>query len=239
MIGPKSKTSLLLLLLMALLSGLVGCERQGEKRQQVRQEERMREKPQQEQYEGVIVAMGDSLTAGLGVAEAEAYPARLAARLREAGFNYRVINAGVSGETSRGALERTPWILSFKPDIVILETGANDGLRGIAPEAIRENLEKIIAAFREEGVVVVLCGMEMVRNLGESYTAAFRAIYPAVARREGVIFMPFFLQGVAGEPELNQPDTIHPTAAGYRRIVENLLPYVKQAIAASRNKGGV
>lgn len=179
---------------------------------------------------GTIVAMGDSLTAGFGVAEEAAYPARLAVKLTARGLNYRVINAGISGETSSGARERTRWVLSFLPDIVILETGANDGLRGLDPQLLEKNLEAIVATLQENHVTVVLCGMEMVRNLGADYTKAFAAVYPRVARRRGVIFMPFFLAGVAGEADLNQADNLHPTGEGYAKLVDNLLPYVLEAI---------
>ncbi len=213
-------TSIVLVLL--LMTGVGGCDR--------RQEEQPPRPEVVEKFSGTIVAMGDSLTAGLGVAEDQAYPARLAERLAARGLNYQVINAGISGETSSGALERTNWILSFKPDIVILETGANDGLRGIEPQLIEKNLEKIVATFKQHNITVVLCGMEMVRNLGVDYTTSFAALYPKVAHRQGVIFMPFFLAGVAGEPTLNQSDGIHPTASGYQKIVDNLLPYVLEAI---------
>jgi acyl-CoA thioesterase-1 len=217
-----SRITLTLILLLA-----AGCERQPEPQAPA---------PSAEKYTGTIVAMGDSLTAGLGVAESEAYPALLAARLAGRGLNYRVINSGISGETSSGARERSNWILSFKPEIVILETGANDGLRGLDPQLTEKNLAEIVAAFQAQGVTVVLCGMEMVRNLGADYTTAFAALYPKVARQQKVIFMPFFLQGVAGDPALNQPDGLHPTAAGYRRIVDNLLPYVLEAIKSRNNQ---
>jgi acyl-CoA thioesterase-1 len=212
----------LIALSLLLIPWVISCDR--------RQEEQRARPAVVEKFSGTIVAMGDSLTAGLGVAEYQAYPSQLAERLKTRGLNYRVINAGISSETSSGALERTDWVLSFNPDIVILETGANDGLRGIEPQLIKKNLEKIVGTFKLHNVTVILCGMEMVRNLGADYTAAFAALYPIVARRQGVIFMPFFLAGVAGEPTLNQSDGIHPTAEGYQKIVDNLLPYVLEAI---------
>ncbi|MDJ0991831.1 MAG: arylesterase [Desulfobacterales bacterium] len=180
---------------------------------------------------GVIVCMGDSLTAGYRVDENEAYPARLSAMLARDGFPYEIINAGVSGETSSGALARLDWVLTLAPDIVILETGANDGLRGVDPALTRSNIDAIVTRFQSEGVVVVLAGMEMVRNLGPVFTQAFRAIYPDIAETHGLILMPFFLEGVAGNPRLNQPDGIHPTAEGYRIVTANLYPYVREAIA--------
>ena len=186
------------------------------------------------EYEGTIVAMGNSLTAGMGVAEERAYPAQLAAMLLTKGYPFRVVNAGVSGETSSGALSRTPWTLTLKPDIVILETGANDGLRGIDPEVTRRNIEAIVRQLQQRNVVVILAGMRMVANLGDTYTTAFAGLYQAVARTHTLLFMPFFLDGVAGDPTLNQADGIHPTAAGYRLIVASLYPYVTAAIEQVR-----
>jgi acyl-CoA thioesterase-1 len=180
--------------------------------------------------EGIIVAMGDSLTAGFGVAEEEAYPAQLEQKLRAAGYPFRVINAGVSGETSSGARTRTAWTLTLKPDIVILETGANDGLRGIDTTLTQQNIETIVQTLTARKVVVVLAGMQMVRNLGEAYTTDFARMYPTVAQKHGLILFPFFLAGVAGNPTLNQSDGIHPTAEGYRIVVDNLYPHVLQAI---------
>jgi acyl-CoA thioesterase-1 len=184
------------------------------------------------EYEGTIIAMGDSLTAGLGVAVDDAYPARLEQLLQEAGYNWQVINGGISGETSSGALSRTRWILARHPDIVILETGANDALRGLPLSLVRENIMKTVQMFQEGGVKVVLAGMQIVQNLGADYTKRFAAIYPAVARERQVILIPFFLEGVAGDPSLNQEDTIHPNQKGYRIVARTVLPYVVQAIKA-------
>ncbi len=178
----------------------------------------------------VIVAMGDSLTAGFGLAEADSYPAQLERLLADRGLDYRVVNAGISGETSSGARSRVDWMLKLKPQIVILETGANDGLRGIDPALVEENIEQIITRFKQAGVTVVLAGMQMVTNLGENYVSSFNSLYPRLAARHEVIFMPFFLQGVATESSLNQPDGIHPNSMGYRIIAANMLPYVEQAI---------
>lgn len=180
---------------------------------------------------GVIAAVGDSLTEGYGVDEEKAYPALLEQKLRSSGHNYKVINAGISGETSSGTLSRVRWILTLKPDIVILETGANDGLRGIDPNLTRENIYKIVRILKDEGAVVVLAGMEMVRNLGADFTGAFREIYPSVAAEEDVLLVPFFLKGVAGDPRLNQADGIHPNPEGYRIIVKTVYPYVVEAIS--------
>ncbi len=180
--------------------------------------------------EGIIVAMGDSLTAGLGVAPQESYPAQLEKLLAERGLNYRIINAGISGETSSGAKARIDWVLKLKPDIVILETGANDGLRGIDPVLVEKNIEQIIVRLKQEEVRVVLAGMMMLTNLGKTYVTAFNDLYPRLARRQEVVFMPFFLKDVAAEPTMNQADGIHPNPAGYEIISANLLTYVEEAI---------
>jgi acyl-CoA thioesterase-1 len=180
--------------------------------------------------DGVIVAMGDSLTEGLGVDPDQAYPAQLADKLHADGYNYNVINAGVSGETSTGALARVNWVLTLKPDIVILATGGNDGLRGIDPALTKSNIEQLVRTFQQHNVTVVLAGMEMVQNMGDQYTRAFRAIYPDVAKAEGVILIPFLLEGVGGNPKLNQADFIHPTAEGYAVVVKTIYPYVLEAI---------
>jgi len=181
--------------------------------------------------DGVIVAMGDSLTEGLGVNQAEAYPAQLERKLRENGYNYTVINAGVSGETTTGALARVDWMLTLKPDIVILATGGNDSLRAIDPALTQENIRQLVQTFQTAGVVVVLAGMQTVQNLGQEYTNAFRAIYPALATAYDVTLIPFFLEDVAGDPKLNQDDFIHPTAAGYTIVVETIYPYVLEVLA--------
>lgn len=179
---------------------------------------------------GVIVAIGDSLTAGYGVDINESYPALLEEKLRGAGYPYQVINAGVSAETSSGALSRLEWVLTMNPDIVILETGANDGLRGIDPQVAEDNIRQMLVTLKERRITVVLAGMKMVRNLGPDYVARFNQIYPQLAKEEGVIFMPFFLEGVAMVGQLNLEDGIHPNPAGYAKIVENLFPYVERAI---------
>jgi acyl-CoA thioesterase-1 len=179
---------------------------------------------------GTIVCVGDSLTAGYGIAAEQSYPGQLARKIAAADLGFQVINAGVSGETSSGTLSRINWILTMKPDIIILETGANDGLRGITPALIKRNIREIIRRLQENKIVIILAGMQMVRNLGPAYTSSFNAIYGEIARETGVLFMPFFLQGVAADPALNIGDGIHPNPQGYAIIVDNLFPYVRQAI---------
>ena len=183
---------------------------------------------------GTIVAVGDSLTAGFGVPESEAYPALLDKKLRSAGYNWRVVNAGINGETSSGTLSRIDWIMKLKPDIVILCIGANDGLRGVDPQLTRKNIDKIIAAFKAKGVLVVLAGMQMIKNMGVSYTSEFAAIYPGLARKHGLILVPFFLANVAGDPNLNLGDGIHPNAKGYRIVADTIFPYLLKAIDKKR-----
>ncbi|MDW7773566.1 MAG: arylesterase [Desulfobulbaceae bacterium] len=185
-------------------------------------------------YDGTIIAVGDSLTAGLGVALEEAWPALLQEKLLANGFNWQVINAGISGETSSGTLSRIKWILARQPDVVILETGANDGLRGISTSVIKENIDQAVTALQEGGATVVLAGMQIVMNLGAEYTGSFTEIYPQVANERQVILIPFFLQDVAGEPALNQTDTIHPNPKGHEKIAETVFPYILQAIQQNR-----
>jgi acyl-CoA thioesterase-1 len=170
----------------------------------------------------VIVALGDSLTAGLGVAAEEAYPALLEQHLRRAGYAYRVVNAGVSGDTSAGGLRRLDWVLRSRPEIVIVALGANDGLRGLPAAALRDNLTAIVTRLREAGVAVLLVGMRVPPNYGEAYARDFAAAFREVARRTSVAFLPFLLEGVAGDTRLNQPDGIHPNAAGQRIVAEHV-----------------
>ena len=177
--------------------------------------------------EGVVVALGDSLTAGLGVAADEAFPARLQARLRAEGYDYRVVNAGVSGDTTAGGLRRVDWALRAHPDVVIVALGANDGLRGQSPQAIRANLEEIVERLQASGARVLLVGMRLPPNYGAEYTKEFEAVFPAVARRAKIALMPFLLDGVAADPRLTQADGIHPTAAGQQMIADRLWPYLR------------
>lgn len=187
-------------------------------------------------YEGRIVAVGDSLTEGLGVEEESAYPALLEKKLDALGYPYQVINAGNSGETSSGTLARINWVLTLKPDIVILVIGANDGFRGIDPDLIKANIQKIVKALKDQNVIVVLGAMRIVQNLGKEYTTAFADIYPSIAGSENIILTPFFLERVAANRELNQTDGIHPNAAGYQVIVDNIVPSVVEAIKIHRKQ---
>jgi acyl-CoA thioesterase-1 len=172
--------------------------------------------------EPVIVALGDSLTAGLGVAADEAYPALLQARLERHGLRYRVVNAGVSGDTTAGALRRVDWVLRARPAVVVVALGANDGLRGLPVTAMRDNLAAIVTRLRAGGARVLLAGMRLPPNYGADYTREFAEAFPSVARRASVPLVPFLLEGVAGVPALNQADGIHPNAAGQRVVADNV-----------------
>ena len=177
--------------------------------------------------ERVIVAFGDSLTAGLGVTPEDSYPARLQAKLRAEGYAYRVVNAGSSGDTTAGGLRRVDWALKNRPDIVIVALGANDALRGQDLAGVRANLDAMVARFQKAGARVLVAGMEVPPNYGARYAADLRRLYADVARQRKAAFMPFLLDGVAGNPRLNQPDGIHPTAEGYRVVVEHLWPHLE------------
>ncbi len=174
----------------------------------------------------MILALGTSLTAGLGVDPSEAWPALIQARLDSLGLPYEVVNAGVSGETSAGALRRAGWLLQRAPAVLILETGANDGLRGQDPDSLRANVAAILdlAAAANPAPRVLLTGMEAPRNWGAAYTARFRDAYRQVAAERGVPLVPFLLEGVAAVESLNQADGIHPNPAGHRRVADNLWP---------------
>ncbi len=183
-----------------------------------------------EAQERVIVAFGDSLTAGLGVPAEQSYPSLLAARLKAEGYPYRVVNAGVSGDTTAGGLRRVDWALRLRPEIVILQLGANDALRGQDLGAARANLDQLVERFQSAGGRVLIAGMRLPPNYGVRYGAEFQQLYDDVAKKRGAALMPFFLDGVAGNPRLNQLDGIHPTAEGYRVIVDHLWPYLRRLL---------
>ena len=176
--------------------------------------------------ERVIVALGDSLTAGFGVAPEEAWPALVEARLRREGYPFRVVNAGVSGDTSAGGLRRVDWVLRNRPEVAVVALGGNDGLRGLGTDAMRTNLLAIVERFQGAGARVLVAGMEVPPNYGATYSRAFRSVFPDIARRTGSALMPFLLEGVAADPRLNLSDGIHPNAAGHRAIAEHMWPHL-------------
>ncbi len=181
-----------------------------------------------------ILAFGDSLTAGFGLPAADALPVQLESRLKADGFDVKVINAGVSGDTTEMGLARLDYALSDGPiDIALVELGANDMLRGLPPKAARANLDKIIEAFRSKGVNVILAAMVSGDNWGQAYRQEFDSIYPDLAAKYGVTMVPFFMEGVWGNPSLLIGDGLHPNAAGVRKVVEKIAPYVETALAPS------
>jgi len=173
-----------------------------------------------------LVFFGDSLTAGLGLTEDEAYPALVAQALAPRFPGWRVVNAGVSGDTTAAGLRRVPWILKAQPTLVLVALGANDGLRGLPLERTEANLDGIITRLKAGGARVALAGMQMPTNLGPDYRTAFAALYPRVAERHAIPLLPFLLEGVAMVPDLNQADGIHPTAEGQRRIAALVTPFL-------------
>ena len=178
-----------------------------------------------------ILAFGDSLTAGFGISPDESYPARLQEAIDKAGYKFFVENAGVSGETTAGGLRRIDWVINGDAVIVILALGGNDGLRGLPVEQMKNNLSQMIEIIRETGARVLLAGMEAPPNFGVDYTDAFRNVFQELADQYKVIFLPFLLEGVAGLPELNQPDGIHPNARGAQRVSEHVWPALESMIS--------
>ena len=177
-----------------------------------------------------ILAFGDSITAGFGLPSNEAFPARLEARLRAQGIAAKVVNAGVAGDTTAGGLARLDWALADKPDVVILELGANDALRGIDPATVRANLEAMISRIQASGAKLLLTGMLAPPNWGEDYRREFDRIYPELAQAHGVALYPFLLDGVAMDARLNQPDGLHPNERGVAVLVDHIAPLVARLI---------
>ncbi|MFZ1814950.1 MAG: arylesterase [Rhizobiaceae bacterium] len=184
-----------------------------------------------------LVVLGDSLVAGYGLAEADAFPAQLELALRASGQDVQVINAGVSGDTTAGGLARLDWSIPADADAVMVELGANDALRGLSPAATRANLEEIIARLKQRGTKVLLAGMLAPPNMGLDYETQFNRIFPDLATSNDIEFYPFFLDGVAARRDLNQADGIHPNPEGVRILVERLLPTVMQLLAKSASDG--
>lgn len=181
----------------------------------------------------VVLFFGTSLTAGLGLDPEQAFPSLIEKKALAEGIPIKVVNAGLSGETTAGAVRRIDWVLRTPADLIVIEGGANDALRGLAPEDARANLEQLIAAVRakQPGATIALIQMEAPPNYGVSYTRSFRAIYPEVARKENVTLLPFLLGGVAGFPRLNQPDGVHPNLSGERIVADNIWKALKPMVA--------
>jgi acyl-CoA thioesterase-1 len=181
-----------------------------------------------------IVALGDSLTAGLGLPEKDGFVPRLQAALAAKGIAAAIVNAGVSGDTATGGLARLDWSAPEGTDAVIVELGANDMLRGFKPQVTREALDTILQRLKDRHIAVLLCGIRSAPNLGDDFRRSFESIYPELAAKYGVLLYPFFLEGVAGDRNLNQHDGLHPTAAGVDVIVAAILPKVQELIARVR-----
>jgi len=177
-----------------------------------------------------VVFLGDSLTAGYGLDADQAYPSLIQHRLREAGLDAEVVNAGVSGDTSAGGLRRVDWSLDGNVRVLVVALGGNDALRGLSTDELRRNLAAIIERARQRRVTVILAGMEAPPNLGRAYASAFRQVYRDLAAQYRIALIPFLLEGVAGRPSLNQADLIHPNAAGARKMADLVGPYVERAL---------
>lgn len=184
-----------------------------------------------------ILALGDSLTAGYGLAPGEGFPAQLEAALLAAGHDVQVIDAGVSGDTTTGALARLDWSMDPQTDAVIVELGGNDALRGINPVLSEQALDGIMANLQERGLPTLLAGMQAPPNMGAAYTEAFNPIFAQLAQTYDAVHYPFFLEGVASRPELNLPDGIHPTSQGIGLIVQSIMPYVEDLISRVATSG--
>ena len=182
-----------------------------------------------------IAVLGDSLTAGLGIAKAASYPSLLQEKLDAAGLDFEVVNAGVSGDTSAGGLARLDWALEGDVRVLIVALGGNDALRGLPPSQLQSNLAQVIERAQAKDITVILAGMEAPPNYGRDYIVAFHKVYPALAKQYHVALVPFLLQGVAGSEGLNQRDGIHPTAAGARIVAANVWSALKPIATAQRS----
>jgi acyl-CoA thioesterase-1 len=185
-----------------------------------------------------IVALGDSLTAGFGLPQQASFPVRLGQALAAKGIKAEIVNAGVSGDTASGGLDRLDWSVPEGTEAVILELGANDALRGVDPAVTRKALDAILSRLKARKIAVLLCGMLAPPNMGAEYANAFNRIFPELASTHGVVFYPFFLDGVAADESLNQRDGLHPTAAGVDVIVQRILPKVEELIERARAARG-
>lgn len=205
----------------------LGCAKK-EQVSEIQSEETETKAPTEESKE-IILFFGNSLTAGYGIDKEDAFAGLVQKRLDSLEMNIQVINGGLSGETTAGGLSRLDWFLEEEPKLFVLELGANDGLRGILLSETKSNLEKIIDAVRAKfpNTHILLAGMQIPPNMGQAYTDEFKAIFPAVAQSKNVILIPFLLEGVAGNPDLNLPDGIHPTEEGHQLVFETIWPYIQ------------
>ncbi|MGV3533131.1 MAG: arylesterase [Chthoniobacteraceae bacterium] len=189
---------------------------------------------------GRIVILGDSLTAGYGLEPQQAYPALLQKRIDDAGLPYEVVNAGISGDTTAGGLRRIDWAMRGGADVLVVALGGNDGLRGVAPKQTEENIRGIVKRAREKNpaIAVVIAGMQMPANLGPQFVEAFSKLFPSLAKELNAALVPFLLEGVGGVAALNQPDRIHPTAEGQRKLADNVWPILERTLKEQQAKDG-
>ncbi|WP_037315083.1 arylesterase [Salegentibacter sp. Hel_I_6] len=212
---------------------MISCGENAEKKSEEKSKEETQTETKSEVSEkNVILFFGNSLTAGMGLEASEAFPALIQNRLDSLNYNYEVVNAGLSGETTASGKNRIEWVLKQNVDIFVLELGANDGLRGIPIAETRRNLQDIIDTVKEKNpdTKIVLAGMQIPPNMGEEYTTDFRNIFPELAEENNVELIPFLLEGVAGDPELNQQDGIHPTAEGYKIVADNVWDVLEDVV---------
>jgi len=212
---------------------MFSCEENAEKKSEKNSiEEAQNETETQGSEKDVILFFGNSLTAGMGLEPSEAFPALIQNRLDSLDYDYEVINAGLSGETTASGKNRINWVLNQDVDVFVLELGANDGLRGIPLEETRKNLQDIINTVKEKNpdTKIFLAGMQITPNMGEEYTTEFRNIFPELAEENNVELIPFLLEGVAGDPKLNQQDGIHPTAEGYEIVADNVWSVLEDVV---------
>ncbi len=205
------------------------CSKPVDQKETSSQTPQIQEKAQEEKPKKTILFFGNSITAGYQLDMDEAFPALIQNRLDSLEFNYQVINAGLSGETTAGGMSRIEWVLNTVPDVFVLELGANDGLRGLPLDASRKNLQDIVDAVKKANpeVKIILAGMQVPPNLGQDYTQAFREIFPELAKSNSATLIPFILEGVAGNPELNLSDGIHPTPEGHMILAETVWKYLE------------
>jgi acyl-CoA thioesterase-1 len=235
-----TRTFLLLIPLLASLAGLAACRPEPEERPApapVASAAVPAAAPALESHKDsgpLVIFLGDSLTAGLGLNEDQAYPARVGERLATRGTPIRVINAGVSGDTTAGGLARIDWLLSQHPDILVVGLGGNDGLRGLPLEATEKNLREIVRRGLAAGTQVLLLGMQIPPNYGPDYTGRFAAMYPHIAKDLNVPLVPFLLEGVGGVANLNQADGIHPTAEGQEIVANTVTPYLGKLLVEAK-----
>ena len=226
----RSFTLFLSLFILITISSCGEATKKEEEKE--KSEESVENENSAEQKKKVILFFGDSLTAGYGLEQGEGFPEILQQKIDSIGLSYQVVNAGLSGETSAGGKNRIDWVLKQNVDVFVLELGANDGLRGIPLEETRNNLQEIIDFVRKENpnIEIILAGMQIPPNMGQDYTSEFKEIFPELAEKNDVHLIPFLLEDVAGNPDLNQQDGIHPTAEGQKLVAENVWDVLKDVI---------